>query len=82
MTKMPLEGIRVIDCPQMVAGPLPSMLLAQAGTQVAKLELCSREAGGVLLQGARVLPPTCPLSRTRSSRSRPMVVTEHSAKPS
>lgn len=38
MTKLPLEGIRVIDCSHIVAGPFTSMLLAQAGAQVIKLE--------------------------------------------
>ncbi len=38
MTKLPLEGIRVIDCSHIVAGPFCSMLLAQAGAQVIKLE--------------------------------------------
>ena len=38
MTKLPLEGIRVIDCSHIVAGPFTAMLLAQAGAQVIKLE--------------------------------------------
>jgi crotonobetainyl-CoA:carnitine CoA-transferase CaiB-like acyl-CoA transferase len=38
MSKLPLEGIRVIDCSHIVAGPFTSMLLAQAGAQVIKLE--------------------------------------------
>jgi CoA:oxalate CoA-transferase len=38
MSKLPLEGIRVIDCTHIIAGPFASMLLAQAGAQVIKLE--------------------------------------------
>jgi CoA:oxalate CoA-transferase len=38
MSKLPLDGIRVIDCSHIVAGPYASMLLAQAGAQVIKLE--------------------------------------------
>lgn len=38
MNTRPLEGIRVIDCTHIVAGPFSSMLLAQAGAQVIKLE--------------------------------------------
>ena len=38
MSKLPLEGIRVIDCTHIIAGPFTSMLLAQAGAQVIKLE--------------------------------------------
>jgi CoA:oxalate CoA-transferase len=38
MSRWPLEGIRVIDCTHIVAGPFTSMLLAQAGAQVIKLE--------------------------------------------
>ena len=38
MIKLPLDGIRVIDCSHIVAGPYTSMLLAQAGAQVIKLE--------------------------------------------
>jgi CoA:oxalate CoA-transferase len=38
MTNLPLDGIRVIDCSHIVAGPFTSMLLAQAGAQVIKLE--------------------------------------------
>jgi crotonobetainyl-CoA:carnitine CoA-transferase CaiB-like acyl-CoA transferase len=38
MTRLPLEGIRVIDCTHIIAGPFTSMLLAQAGAQVIKLE--------------------------------------------
>jgi crotonobetainyl-CoA:carnitine CoA-transferase CaiB-like acyl-CoA transferase len=38
MTQLPLAGIRVIDCTHIIAGPYTSMLLAQAGAQVIKLE--------------------------------------------
>jgi CoA:oxalate CoA-transferase len=38
MTSLPLAGIRVIDCSHIVAGPFTSMLLAQAGAQVIKVE--------------------------------------------
>jgi formyl-CoA transferase len=38
MSKLPLDGIRVIDCSHIVAGPFTSMLLAQAGAQVIKVE--------------------------------------------
>jgi CoA:oxalate CoA-transferase len=52
MNKLPLDGIRVIDCSHIVAGPFTSMLLAQAGAQVIKLE--PPKTGERLRRGASI----------------------------
>ena len=52
MAKLPLEGIRVIDCSHIIAGPFTSMLLAQAGAQVIKVE--PPRTGDRLRRGASI----------------------------
>jgi CoA:oxalate CoA-transferase len=52
MAKLPLDGIRVIDCSHIIAGPFTSMLLAQAGAQVIKLE--PPRTGDRLRRGASI----------------------------
>lgn len=41
-TKMPLEGLRILDLATMLAGPLASTLLADFGAEVVKVELPDR----------------------------------------
>ena len=38
MTRLPLEGMKVLDCTQILAGPFCTLLLADMGAEVVKVE--------------------------------------------
>jgi len=60
--KGPLAGLKVIDLSHVMAGPACSMLLADMGADVIKVE---KLPGGD--DARRMVPPTIPVNPPRSS---------------